>query len=447
MISAIFERFVEKTPITVMVRATMERLFESEQLEQIFEEQAENQYTKTLLFSDVVGLMSLVVCGVHPSVGAAYKSLKGVLNVSNVALYAKINGLEPKIIQELLRFSNKKLSVIREEFTTANQVILKGYEIRIIDGNHIAGTEHRLKVLREKSSAALPAQSLAVLDPQREMVIDIFPEEDAHAQERSIFPQVLETVKKQELWIADRNFCTHNFLGEIHRKEAFFIIRENLNIGWTELTTLEEKGKNASGTVFEQQVKLNSGLTLRRIVIKLDKPTRHNEEEVWLLTNLPEEVDTLTVSNLYIERWRIEKMFQVITDNFNCEIKTLGYPRAALFVFCMAMVAFNILSVIRGAMKEVHGEEKIEAELSNYYVAKEVQRNFSGMEIAVTAEEWKEFNEMSEAEFAKHLKNWAKKVDLQKFRSSPRGEKKPVKKEKFSPKHPHIATFKLLSAK
>jgi hypothetical protein len=74
MISAIFERFVEKTPITVMVRATMERLFESEQLEQIFEEQAENQYTKTLLFSDVVGLMSLVVCGVHPSVGAAYKS-------------------------------------------------------------------------------------------------------------------------------------------------------------------------------------------------------------------------------------------------------------------------------------------------------------------------------------------------------------------------------------
>jgi hypothetical protein len=84
MISAIFERFVEKTPITVMVRATMERLFEPEQLEQIFEEQAENQYTKTLLFSDVVGLMSLVVCGVHPSVGAAYKSLKGVLNVSNV---------------------------------------------------------------------------------------------------------------------------------------------------------------------------------------------------------------------------------------------------------------------------------------------------------------------------------------------------------------------------
>jgi hypothetical protein len=165
------------------------------------------------------------------------------------------------------------------------------------------------------------------------------------------------------------------------------------------------------------------------------------------LSNLPEEVDALTVASLYIERWRIEKMFQVITDNFNCEIKTLGYPRAALFVFCMAMIAFNILSVIRGAMKEVHGEEKMEAELSNYYVAKEVQRNFSGMEIAVTPEEWKEFNEMSETEFAEHLKDWAKKVELQKFRSSPRGEKKPVKKEKFNKKNPHIVTFRLLSSK
>jgi hypothetical protein len=140
-------------------------------------------------------------------------------------------------------------------------------------------------------------------------------------------------------------------------------------------------------------------------------------------------------------------MFQVITDNFNCEIKTLGYPRAALFVFCMAMIAFNILSVIRGAMKEVHGEKKIEAELSNYYVAKEVQRNFGGMEIAVPPEEWKEFNEMSEAEFAEYLKDWAKKVELQKIRSSPRGEKKPIKKEKFDKKHPHVATFRLLSAR
>jgi hypothetical protein len=50
----------------------MERSFAPEQLEKLFKDTAEAQYTKKLMFSDVVGLMSLVVCGIYPSVGAAY---------------------------------------------------------------------------------------------------------------------------------------------------------------------------------------------------------------------------------------------------------------------------------------------------------------------------------------------------------------------------------------
>jgi hypothetical protein len=38
MISEIFERFVEQTPVTVMVRAIMERSFAPEQLEKLFED-------------------------------------------------------------------------------------------------------------------------------------------------------------------------------------------------------------------------------------------------------------------------------------------------------------------------------------------------------------------------------------------------------------------------
>jgi IS4 transposase len=444
MISTIFERFVEETPVTVMVRAIMERIFSPEKLEQLFQDNAESQYTKELLFSNLVGLMGLVVCGIHPSVHAAYKALEKVIGVSKVALYAKINGQEIKISQALVRYSSTEILAVREQFIAANQVILPGYEVRILDGNHIGGTEHRLEVLRAEVAAALPAQTLAVLDPQRELVVDVFPEEDAHAQERSMLPQVLKIVQEGQLWIADRNFCTHGCLNEIDQKKAYFIVREHLNIGWTELTSLQEKDENDSGIVLEQKVQLNSGLIVRRIVIRLKKPTRHEEKEVWLLTNLAEDVSALIVSDLYLKRWQVEKMFQVITDVFNCEIKTLGYPKAALFVFCMAIVAFNILSVVRGAMKEVHGAGKIEAGLSNYYVVEEVQSNFRGMKVAILAEEWEPFAQMSVIEFAKYLKEWARKVELKRFLSSPRGAKKPVKKKQFDKKSPHIATFRLL---
>jgi hypothetical protein len=166
VISAIFERFVEQTPLTVMVRALMERIFAPELLDQLFEETAEQQYQRTLLFSTVVGLMSLVVCGMYPSVSAAYKGFEKVVGVSKVALYDKINGLEPNLSQALVRYSSEQLGAIHQAFPAATTVLLANYEVRILDGNHIAGTEHRLKVLREEVAGALPCFLVKMVMPK-----------------------------------------------------------------------------------------------------------------------------------------------------------------------------------------------------------------------------------------------------------------------------------------
>ncbi len=58
-------------------------------------------------------------------------------------------------------------------------------------------------------------------------------------------------------------------------------------------------------------------------------------------------------------------MFQVITAVFSCELNILGYPRAALFVFWIAVVAFNSLSTVKAALKAAHGVSKIESDLSD----------------------------------------------------------------------------------
>ena len=88
---------------------------------------------------------------------------------------------------------------------------------------------------------------------------------------------------------------------------------------------------------------------------------------VALLTHLPCSVaDAETITQLYLRRWNIEEMFRVITDTFNCELNILGYPKAALFFFCMAVVAFNILSTVKAALKSVHGIRKVEASLFDY---------------------------------------------------------------------------------
>ena len=104
---------------------------------------------------------------------------------------------------------------------------LPGYRVKILDGNHLAGTEHRLKELRTIGAGALPGKALVVLDPQAMLVTDVFPCEDGHAQERSLLGSVLETIRPGEVWIADRNFCTTDFLFGIARRDGCFVIRQH----------------------------------------------------------------------------------------------------------------------------------------------------------------------------------------------------------------------------
>ena len=76
MINAIFSQFIEATPITVMIRGIMKRIFEPLTLDELFETYAVKQYIRELMFSNVVSLMSLVVSGIYPSVSTAYKALE-----------------------------------------------------------------------------------------------------------------------------------------------------------------------------------------------------------------------------------------------------------------------------------------------------------------------------------------------------------------------------------
>ena len=100
---SVLDRFVERCPAVVMVRATLENLLRPERLDRIFEESAERQYSKVLFFSRVVALMSAVATRTHRSVHAAYLACRRELGVSPAALYEKLNHLEPNVSSALIR--------------------------------------------------------------------------------------------------------------------------------------------------------------------------------------------------------------------------------------------------------------------------------------------------------------------------------------------------------
>jgi hypothetical protein len=103
----------------------------------------------------------------------------------------------------------------------------------------------------------------------------------------------------------------------------------------------------------------------------------------------------------------LETAFQHLEAYFHSEINTLGYPKAALFGFCLALVAYNLLAVVLAALRGVHGEETVDEEvmslgltLSLYYIANDIATTYHGMMIAIPAPEWDIFYAMSPADLA-----------------------------------------------
>ena len=143
MLNPAFDQFVKNSPVTVMARGIIERVLDPEQLNNWFDTSADQQYTRDLLFSTVFDIMSQVVRGSHSSVHAAYQANKEDISVSITSVYNKLNGMEPQISANLVRYAAKQVEPIIRRLGGTCPSPLPGLRIRLLDGNCIEKTEHR----------------------------------------------------------------------------------------------------------------------------------------------------------------------------------------------------------------------------------------------------------------------------------------------------------------
>jgi IS4 transposase len=448
MFGDVLQKFVQKSPATVMVRGLLERLLNPEALDRWFEATAQAQYTREILFSSLVGLMLQIVCRTQASVHAAYRHAD--IAASIISVYAKLRGVELATSQGLVRHIAREAQTLIETMNGGRHAQLPGLRLKYLDGNCLAASEHRLKALRTTAAGALPGKSLVVFDPQAGLAVDVFPCADGHAQERSLLGAVADTVAPGEVWVADRNFCVSGFLHGIDQRQAFFIIRQHGGLTTKPLEAMRRVGTSETGTVHEQAVQLRSPQgtwwRLRRITVTLKTKTRNGDTALVILTNLSTAVaDAMTIAACYRARWGIETAFQKLERHLNSEIETLGYPHAALFAFCLALVAFNLYAVVMAALRAAHPTQAIDETVSEYYLAGEIATTMTGLSIAVPEQEWALLAHASPERFAAWLLALAKHVDLRKLLKTTRGPKKPPTPRTRFKGQPHVSTAKLLA--
>jgi hypothetical protein len=448
-----FAAFIDKSPVSVMVSGTLERVFEPAVLDQIFLDHAILGYAKELSFSQCVRIMCDVVFQESPSVGAYYQSHPDEIPVTRQAVYNKLKRMEPHVPAALVHYSAEELLPCIKAMGSQAPPLLPRYRVRVLDGNHLAGTEHRIFELRRFRAAVLPGQALVFYDPRFDLMTDVIPCEDAYAQERSLLEQALACISARDCIVADRNFCTTRFLFGIRRRGAFFVIRQHAStLSWQLQGKRRWTGKDGRGRdIYEQAIRLSDPetgetFTARRITIALDKPNKDGETELHILTNLPRKAaNAVQIADLYADRWTIETGFQHLTDDLRCEIDTLGYPKAALFGFCTACVAYNAVSVVKAAIRAAQGKKYVEEELSMYYLTLEVAQMTGGMLVAIPTENWGVFRKMSPKRFAATLIELAHRLDPRKYIKHKRGPKRKQPKKISGKTHHHLSTARILT--
>ena len=158
----------------------------------------------------------------------------------------------------MIRDTSVDAAKLIDAMPAASKVILPGLEVFYLDGNHLAATEHRLAALRGTREGPLPGQSLALLDAQRGLIVELVPCEDGHAQERSLLPAMLERLRAGTVIVADRNFCTSQFFFGMATRGVYFVIRQHAStLTWKLRGKRRRLGRIATGMVHEQGMELH----------------------------------------------------------------------------------------------------------------------------------------------------------------------------------------------
>ena len=257
------------------------------------------------------------------SVHAAYQAKRtaGEITVSVTSVYNKLNGVEAQTSRALVRDTAGHLRHLVEDVQGGCRPWLPGYRVKVLDGNCIAATEHRLQVLRTTAAGPLPGKALVVYDPAVEMAIDVSRAKTGthkigpcwarwcRRSKRAISGSWIAISASVRSWPASRPAPAHSCAATVK------------GLPVTALAPARFVGSIETGKVYEQEVEVlmaprpgedADDVRIYRLVrVELTRATRGGDKTLLLLTDLSKSAATgKQVAELYRRRWTIETMFQ-----------------------------------------------------------------------------------------------------------------------------------------
>ncbi len=141
-------------------------------------------------------------------------------------------------------------------------------------------------------------------------------------------------------------------------------------------------------------------------------------------------------------------MFQRLESVLQSEIKSLGHPRAALLGFTVAVLAYNLLSVLKRCVEQAHKEQIPELEVSTFHLAQHVRSGYEGLLIALPEDHWPASSPQEPVQVVQRLLALARRIAPRQVATSKRGPKvdKPKGWVDGATARAHVSTGRVLKA-
>jgi len=437
----VFQKFPEENALCLPNRFPLEILFDAKRLEEVARKTS-LQYRWDFLFSQAIAMILSLDFRVPALVHVAFHGLKEERGVCDKIISLKTPKLYKGVSGSVISDSAKQMNPIINAFQSRHQACVLSYKAKVKDGNHLAAIERRVKELRTKTSGQLLETVFAADEQEADLVTKVFLIRDSHAQERSVLDEVLLTVETKALLKAERNFCTKDFLKGIVKGNGFYVVHQHGGLLGTDVGIGSAEVQVEGGKVSEGDDRLSQGETgfgVRRITLVLSEETRDRDKLMYLLTNLPDEIPGAMIAEVYRKRWTIARRFYEVAQTLNFEPNTQGYPQAALFAFCLALIVSNALALIKASLCAVHNSQAPE-KMCHYHMARQIQEILAGMLVVLPPKNCMIYGQMEPVEFAGIPRQAAMNVKSENFKKAKHGpKKKPTRMKEIK----YIAHFNL----
>jgi Transposase DDE domain len=232
---------------------------------------------------------------------------------------------------------------------------LRGLEVIIVDGKAIKRVAKRLKPLRGRNGGVFGGKAWVALALRRGGVVAMATHADGETNEAKLVPALLPPVREQvegrRRWVADRQFCALTQPAAVAQADDHFLVRSQPKTPfYPDPTRPTPRGQDAQGRGWEQDWGWwgCERATHRRVVRRLTL-SRPGEETMLLLTDLLDATrfPATELFDLYLARWRIERVFQQITEVFHLQTLIGTTPQGTGLQFAFWLLLYNLVQVVR----------------------------------------------------------------------------------------------------